>query len=221
MKKLVVLLVTSCLFSGLINGQDTTATANHTAIANQYAIGNQQTIENQALPAKPNFWFGPKVGMDLLELTTNQNVIGNQLKSNYRVGFFMQFGRTIYFQPEFYYSMHKLGITSTNKAQVTTNSLEIPMLLGIKLIDLRVLSIHVMGGPQFSFLLSETRNTRNYCNCRDYSNLSLTGGGGVDVLGFITLDVRYSATIEKLVGAYMNNYSQGKGVNVTVGFKLR
>ena len=79
-----------------------------------------------------------------------------------------------------------------------------------------------MGGPEFSIFLSETRNTRNYCRCADASNFSLQGGGGVDLLGFITLDVRYAAHMENLVGAHVNQNSWGNnGVNVTVGLKLR
>jgi hypothetical protein len=208
MKKLVVLLVTLFLFSGLINGQDQTTSA------------NQIVTENQT-KEKPNFWFGPKVGMDMMALTTDQNEIKSQLKTNYQAGFFLQFGRTVYFQPEFYYSIHKEGITSTNQAKVTIQSLEIPMLLGIKLINLGVISAHVMGGPKFSILLDETRDTRNYCMCRNGSNFSLQGGGGVDLLGFITVDVRYSVPMEKLVGTHANQYSWENGVNVTVGLKLR
>ena len=202
MKKIVVLVAMLFLFSGFIQGQD-------------------QSIPDTTVKAKPNFWFGPKVGLNMSELTYNQNEIKNQLNTNYQAGFFMQFGRKFYFQPEFYYAVRKDGVTSTNQPQVTTNSLEIPLLFGIRLINLGVISAHIMGGPEFSIFLSETRNTRNYCRCTDASNFSLQGGGGVDLLGFITLDVRYSAPMENLVGAHVNQFSWGNGVNVTVGLKLR
>ena len=202
MKKTVLLISMLFLFSGLIKGQD-------------------QSVPEIPVKEKPNFWFGPKVGLDMPELTYDQNAIKTQLKSNYQAGFFMQFGRKFYFQPEFYYSVHKSGITSTNQPKVTTNTLEIPLLFGIRLVNLGIISAHIMGGPEFSIFLSETRSTRNYCRCTDSSNFSLQGGGGVDLLGFITLDVRYSAPMENLVGAHINQYSWGNGVNVTVGLKLR
>jgi len=202
MKKLVVLVAMLFLFSGLIKGQD-------------------QYVPEIPVKEKPNFWFGPKVGLDMSALTYDQNEISAQLKSNYQAGFFMQFGRNFYFQPEFYYSVHKEGITSTNQPKVITNSLEIPLLFGIRLINLGVISAHIMGGPEFSIFLSETRNTRNYCMCSGTSNFSLQGGGGVDLLGFITLDVRYSVPMENLIGYHNEQYSWGNGVNVTVGLKLR
>ena len=203
MKKLVVLVAMLFLFSGLIKGQD-------------------QSVPEIPVKEKPNFWFGPKFGLDMPELTTDPDQIKSLLQtSNYQAGFFMQFGRNFYFQPEFYYSVHKSGLTSTNQPKLITNSLEIPLLFGIRLINLGVISAHIMGGPEFSIFLSETRNTRNYCRCRDASNFSLQGGGGIDLLGFITVDVRYSVPMENLIGYHVDQYSWGNAVNVTVGLKLR
>lgn len=192
------------LFSCLVNGQD------------QAAAEYQEPAKE-----KPSFWFGPKVGVDLTTPTTDLDVIGDQLKTNYQAGFFMQFGRKVYFQPEFYYSMHKEGISSTGQARLKFETLEIPMMFGIRLINLGIISAHIMAGPEVSILLKETRAPRTYSQCRQSGNFSLQGGGGVDFLGFITLDVRYSVPMDNAVGESINQLSWDSGVNVTLGLKLR
>jgi len=204
MKKLTLLLVMVFLFSCLVNGQDPAAS------------------EYQA-PAKekPSFWFGPKVGVNLSTPTYDLDEIRDQLETNYQAGFFMQFGRTVYFQPEFYYAVHKEGLTSTGQTRLKLETLEIPMMFGLRLINLGVVSAHIMAGPEVSILLKETRAPRTYGICRQSGNFSLQGGGGIDFLGFITLDVRYSVPMDNMVGSHINDLSWDSQVNVTLGLKLR
>ena len=182
------------------------------------SISYAQDQTNTVTPVKkkPTFWFGPKVGMDLLTPTLDQNSIKSQVENNYQAGIFLQFGRKFYFQPEFYYAIQKQKIGTTSN---TVNTLKVPMLLGMRLINLKVVSAHIMGGPSLSYFLSET--IPNSDPNRKKSSFALQAGGGVDVLGFITLDVRYSVDLNSSTNAQVKQLGWDSGVNVTLGIKLR
>lgn len=187
------------LFTGICYAQDQSST---------------ETKEN-----KPNFWFGPKVGVDLFRPTIDQNEILVQIESNYQAGFFMQFGRKFYIQPEFYYAVQKERTEQLTNKEVTINTLKVPLMLGMRLINLKVISAHIMAGPSASFLLKES--VIDPAHARQKSNFFLQGGGGIDLLGFITLDVRYSVDLNNSMNDQIKQLSWGSSVNVTLGLKLR
>jgi len=174
---------------------------------------DQPSAENQVI--KPHFWFGPKVGVNLFTPTIDQGAIESQLKSNYQLGFFLQFGRKFYIQPEFYYAVQKEPGITTNE-EVTVNTLKVPLMLGMRLINLKVISLHIMAGPSASFLLNESTNPN-----RKKNNFNLQAGGGIDLIGLITLDVRYSFDLDNSIDQQIKQFGFDSGVNVTLGFKFR
>lgn len=177
------------------------------------------TVVAQNKSDKPHFWFGPKVGLDLATPTIDQNSIKTQFDSNAQVGVFFQFGRKLYLQPEFYYAMHKETNTANNASSVTSvNTLKVPVMVGLRLINLGLISAHVMAGPQGSFFLNETNAMAGVK--RQASSFDLQFGAGVDVLGFITLDVRYSSGLSS-VEKTMQQLNWKDAVNVTLGLKIR
>jgi len=187
-------------------------------------ISYAQDQSSSEMPVKkPTFWWGPKVGVDLLTPTIDQNEIQSQIKSNYQVGFFLQFGRKFYIQPEFYYATQKEhangaidDIVST-ASDVTVNTLKVPLMLGMRLVNLKVISAHIMAGPSASFLLKESTTDPN----RKKSNFALQAGGGIDLIGLFTLDVRYSFDMSNSMSNQFKQFSWDNGVNVTFGIKLR
>lgn len=198
-KKLLAVLFALLLFSGNLFAQD------------------QATTDAKS---KPNFWFGPKIGLDLVTPTIDQNDIKTQFDSNSQVGIFFQFGRKLYLQPELYYAMHKESNTFANVTTETkVNTLKVPVMVGLRLINLGIISAHVMAGPQGSFFLSETKPVAG--KTRQSSNFDLQFGGGVDVLGLITLDVRYSANLNNSIETQIQQLNWKDAVNVTLGLKFR
>jgi hypothetical protein len=171
--------------------------------------------------SKPNFWFGPKIGLDLATPTIDQNSIKTQFDSNSQYGIFLQFGRILYLQPEFYYATHKETYSISNAAAVETrvNTLKVPLMVGFRLLNLGIVSAHVMAGPQGSFFLNESNPLPS--RTRQKSNFDLQFGGGVDVLGFVTLDVRYSANLNNSMDTNMQQLNWKNAVNVTLGVKFR
>ena len=75
-----------------------------------------------------------------------------------------------------------------------------------------------MAGPQGSFFLNETTPLAG--KTRQSSNFDLQFGGGVDVLGFITLDIRYSANLNNSVSTQVQQLNWKNAVNVTLGLKI-
>jgi hypothetical protein len=171
---------------------------------------------------KRNFWYGPRVGLDLATPTLNQDDIKAQLKSNYQIGLFMQIGRKIYLQPEVYITVEKekrvLSVGAVPE-EVMVNSLKVPVLIGIKLIDIGIISAHVMAGPVGSFFLSESQTNSEIV--RQKADYNLQVGGGVDLLGFVNLDVRYAVDLNDQVKEQLSNLAWENGVNVTLGLKFK
>lgn len=151
-------------------------------------------------------YFGPKMGLDIV--TSSSNSIEEQLKSNFQVGGFMQVGNKFYIQPEAYYSSYSISEGSTKRI----NYFKMPLMLGYRVLDLRIASLHINGGPTYHKQLNSSNSGK--------FNWEL--GVGADVFGLITTDIRYTfkrgstngiTQIEQLL-------SNGGVVNLTFGIKL-
>jgi hypothetical protein len=174
--------------------------------------------QQDSIKKKPHFWWGPKVGLDLATATIDQNAIKSQFDSNAQFGIFFQFGRILYLQPEFYYAMHKEQPITGSATKV--NSLKVPVLVGLRLINLGIVSAHVMAGPQGTFFLSESNPLANGVK-RQSSAYNFQLGAGADILGFITVDLRYSFGLDNTLGTQIQGLDLKSAVNATVGLKFR
>ncbi len=167
-------------------------------------------------PAKqPKFWIGPKFGLDVSSTTNDINGITSQLQSNYQAGILLQFGRTLYIQPEIYYASVKVDVSGSNNPS-SFNSIRIPLMLGLRFLDLGLFSLHIMGGPSYTLQLDNSdRLTGNKA-------FSWQVGAGVDVLGFITGDLRYTLIDNMSVADQVSRFtSSPTNLNLTVGLKFR
>lgn len=108
----------------------------------------------------------------------------------------MGFGR-MYIQPELYFSQ-KGGELSSNLIKESGDfdykNIDIPLLLGYKIIKGKVLDLHIMAGPLFSFLVDEPNYPHELDPYLDeeFFNRNLYGvqyGLGIDVL-FLAIDAR-------------------------------
>ena len=185
--------------------------------ANLFA--QDQGTPPEATKKKPSFWFGPKIGLDLATATLDQSAIKSQFKSNAQLGVFFQFGRILYLQPEIYYAMRKETTLATNSVTTSVNTLKVPVLIGLRLINLGIVSAHVMAGPQGTFFLSESNPLSTVKRQSKAYNFQL--GAGADILGFITVDVRYSLGLDNTLGTQIQGLDLKSGVNATVGLKFR
>lgn len=179
-------------------------------------LGLSVTLQAQesSSPKKAKIWFGPRFGLDLSHFTYDINEITNQLTGNYQAGIMVQIGEKLYLQPEAYYASYNTSSITTNGTR--TNFIKTPILAGWRIINLGLISAHIMAGPQFTFQLD---NTDQFTGTNTVSWLA---GAGVDVLGFITADLRYTIQPGVSISDQVQNFDPNStGLNLTIGLKFR
>lgn len=164
----------------------------------------------------PGFNIGPKVGGTFSKFTTDQDQIKEELKSSFHFGAFARIGKKVYLQPELIL-MKRSGLLRTDLIAGSSNSIkitsiDIPILLGVKVIDLKATNVRVMAGPVASLTINKEisidnwENTINKDDLRN-ANWGIQFGAGADLL-FLTLDLRYEIgmnDVSKLDGFDLKN----------------
>ena len=153
-------------------------------------------------------------GNDLGSITNgsyNLNSVKSEYKNGFQAGAFLRLGfNKVYFQPELLYAMGKksynMSVTDENSntttfdKNVTISTVDVPLLLGFKVLDLKLANIRVFAGPKLRFNAGSTLDYKNITgggfNTADLqqdvkaAQLGLEAGFGVDVL-MLSLDFRY------------------------------
>ena len=104
--------------------------------------------------------FGPKIGWNTNKLSTDYTSYIEDMRDGVQGGlFFSIYMDKFYIQPEAYISMRRGALEAsiddplsdntnvTFSQSVTLTTVDIPMLLGYKLIDLKLLRFRIWGGP--------------------------------------------------------------------------
>ena len=176
------------------------------------------------------FTIGPKVGYNASKLSTNIDTITSNFKSGFSIGAFVRIGKRFYFQPEIYYTTQG-GVFESNeynwKQKVNIGSLDIPALVGFKLIKGKVVNLRILAGPLASFVVNKSVKDAGGIlgpieNADINSvNWAIQAGAGLDVL-FLTLDVRYQIGLNNLIKTIENSDINSKNSVwvVSLGFKI-
>ncbi len=176
--------------------------------------------------AQPSFDLGLKAGLNNSTVTFKKSEINSESIIKYHVGAFgrLGFGR-IFVQPEAYFSA-KGGKLEGDALDVASsfnfNSVDVPLLLGIKVIDGERANVRLMGGPVFSVLTSNEVNGDDLLEPEYYkdSYVAFQYGVGADLMGF-TLDFRMEngANIYK---HQVNSDLNGKSSTfmISLGYKI-
>jgi len=125
-------------------------------------IGLVQMIQAQNNP--PVFTFGPKAGVNYSTLVRDTRNFSADYRLGYNAGLFLRFniGR-LYIQPEGIFSTKGASITidqsvdpevKKGKYQLRLNNVDVPILLGLSLVNNRLFNIRIFGGPIGSFNLN-------------------------------------------------------------------
>ena len=181
------------------------------------------------------FRIGIKGGVNLSAVKNASLGANLENKSGYQLGAFARIGRTIFIQPEVYFSAKEVNVDVLNS--LTTNqgvvgfsqkSLDVPVLLGIKLGPLRV-----MAGPVASYAISAETSpdaavksyfTGTSKEIIDRSSFGYQAGIGFDILN-LSLDLRYEGSTSELKNTVAIpsgfNYSQKPSYfQATLGFRI-
>jgi len=173
------------------------------------------------------FDLGPKVGMNTSKISTRMADYNPETVNSYQFGAFarINLGR-LYIQPEVYsnskkgkvISLSDLGISTINSFDLKT--VDVPVLLGLKIIDQKALNLRILGGPTFSFLTNKSvKGQLTKDNMRN-SFFGWQYGVGVDFL-FLSLDIRKESFSNNLYDTPNFDFDTKNGTFViSLGLKL-
>lgn len=189
------------------------------------------------------FQVGLKGAVSMSSLTTDINDYENALKAGFQAGAYFRIGKKIHLQPEIYFA-GKSGELSYNfpwegpeinvKETVTLSTIDVPILLGLKIIDPPAFNIRLQAGPVASFVVNKNFDITldgikeepddAYKDAWSNMNWAMQFGAGVDVL-FMTIDLRYELGLSNLYTSSEEAFIIHEQVNnnlffLSVGFKI-
>jgi hypothetical protein len=201
------------------------------------------------------FDFGIKGGINSSKIITGSNTgtnsytlsdLRSDVKTGYNIGAFMRLGgKRLYLQPEILYTVKKANnemnlignqtfAIPASSQSFNLKSVQVPLLLGCKLINLKIVSLRVFTGPAMSVILdnSEIKLTNSgsvivdpsvYDPKNFKSNVwDWQAGGGIDV-GNLVFDVRYEwglTNVSDLNPQTISFNNKGNTLTFSVGFKF-
>ena len=173
------------------------------------------------------FDLGPKIGMNTSKISTHMADYTPETINSYQFGAFarINLGR-LYIQPEAYsnskqgkvVSISDLGLSTVNSFNLKT--VDVPVLLGFKIIDQKALNLRILAGPTFSFLTDKSVKGQLTEDNLKNSFFGWQYGVGVDFL-FLTLDVRKESFSNNLYHTPNFDFDTKNGTFViSLGMKL-
>lgn len=191
-----------------------------------------------------SFDFGVKGSINSTKITTDDPISGisgyqfddfkSDVENGYNLGIFARIGNRVYLQPELLYSMkkgnteiHFDGENPTVNQEIKLNAVQVPLLLGVKLIDMKLASVRAFTGPAMSIVLDGSESRLDQEDIIDgfqadqlKSNLwDWQLGGGIDI-GNFTFDVRYAWGITNITEGDYDFVNKGNTLTFSLGFKI-
>lgn len=179
----------------------------------------------------PGLTLGPKVGATFTKYNADFADLKTEAMNTLHWGAFVRLGNKVYIQPELLY-MNRSGILvdpsqPAGEQIIRMKSMDIPLLLGVKIVNLELLNARIFAGPVATLVINRDVELKNWDDTLPYTfnNKDLKGaawalqfGGGVDVLMF-TIDLRYEvgmADVSKLsLGELSSNV-----FTISLGWKI-
>jgi len=178
------------------------------------------------------FSFGPKIGYNASKLSTNIDTVKSGFRSGFQFGAFVRIGKRVYLQPEVYYTTQG-GVFESNvdssdwKQKVKLGSLDVPLLVGFKIINGDKVNLRILAGPVASFIVNKkVENVNDILGPIENAdinsvNWAIQAGAGVDLL-FLSLDIRYQIGLNNVIKNIGNASVNSKNSVwvVSLGFKI-
>jgi hypothetical protein len=173
--------------------------------------------------AQGGFDFGLKAGLNTSKISTDLADYTPQTVNNYLIGAFarINLGR-IYLQPEAYFNskggevISHVGIETINSFDLKT--VDVPALLGFKIIDKKPFNLRIMAGPAFYFVTDKSVSEQLIKEKVTDNFFGWQYGAGIDFL-FLTFDARMESYTKNLYDAPDFNSKNGNLV-LSLGVKL-
>ncbi|MCW3805920.1 porin family protein [Plebeiibacterium marinum] len=166
--------------------------------------------------------LGLKTGFNSTKLKLDyNNVDKNLVKDEAKNGFlFGAYGKIklfgdVSFQPEIYYAKKQAGLTIEGvNYGGDIKTWDVPLLVNLQLLDLKVARIYGLAGPVASFISKDDLNDLKT------SNWTFQAGGGISIWK-LTADVRYEWGLSDI--SDLKTFDIGQKTNVltfTLGYRL-
>ena len=152
--------------------------------------------------------------------------ISNILQNGGHFGVYMRLGRTYFVQPEAFYNYfnYQPNINEVTN-QHNLHTVEVPVLVGVHLVNTKMFKIRLMAGPKFNFNIGELNDITFETFTQEIrdTRLALDCGVGFDIWR-ITLDARYNLIqdifkIRNADGELLNK-KPSQIVQASIGFRL-
>jgi hypothetical protein len=182
------------------------------------------------------FTIGPQIGYTASSLSLNGQDIKTNVQSNFALGVFMRIGSKVFLQPEVNYLTqgNVFTINSVREQTVNLKSIQVPLSLGFRLLNFKVVKLSVFGGATANFVVNKdvgvsgaAQATGDYLNADNFKNANYQYqvGVGLDIATFV-LDVKYYGGLSDLTNGdvTLNNGSissaKPNAFMVTLGWKI-
>jgi hypothetical protein len=174
--------------------------------------------------------FGGFNSSQTITSLNSKTVVFSEAKQNYNfgAGLRLEFG-PVFIQPEVYFT-RKGGLESTfrdtfKQDHVDAQSIDFPLMMGLRLFHSNSFCLRAYGGPVFSYLRNEDVKIYQNGKLIPWSELgaktqafSMQFGAGVD-LWRLTFDVRYEYALSPML-KFSDFKTRYRILYVTVGYKL-
>jgi hypothetical protein len=169
------------------------------------------TLAGASAFAQSPVHFGLKGGVNYskIHFTEGARRPDGQYYTGFHGGVFgrLDLGR-LYVQPELLYTEKGSRVTvpagttsSPTTGTVELKTLDMPVLLGVKLVDAKLANLRMMGGPVFSNTLAQRSEVLQRIGDKQFTfnkqNVGYQVGLGVDVATF-TFDARYEGSLREI-----------------------
>ncbi|WP_185286201.1 porin family protein [Chryseobacterium indologenes] len=177
------------------------------------------SVDLQAQQA-PAFHIGVKGGTSFTKTSTESSLLEGKYGFGYQAGVMtrMDIGK-LYVQGEALFNKRKTSydIKDGSNAKLTWNAIDIPVVVGYKIVNTDDFNFRVFAGGAYSYAFNNKISTSHAIQEGfikfDKSNIGITGGVGVDYKNF-TVDLKYEtglSSISKDFKSKPHSFSLGIG----------
>ncbi len=164
--------------------------------------------------------LGIKAGYSSSKITTDFSEIKEGSVDNYLAGAFVRLNLgKIYIQPEAYFNSKGGKLSSETINTFDLKAIDIPVLVGYKLIDKRMFNVRVNAGPLMSFMLEKNSSNGDQFSAEGLKDnfFGWQYGAGVDFL-FLSLDMRMENSFGDIYAG--SSSEKSKAFLISLGIKL-
>jgi opacity protein-like surface antigen len=167
--------------------------------------------------------FGIKAGGNFSNISLSDHGISSKYAFGSHAGLMTRIDlASIYLQGEVLYASKHSKVSTGNQPgkDVKWNSIEVPVLVGFKLLKSEGFNLRIFGGGVYSYVINDKTSVLNQVKQSfekfDKSNIGYQLGGGVD-LGRLSFDLRYEGALSNISKEFK---SRPNSIAASIGFMI-